>query len=70
VPGDVGIATPFALPSAAEISGVSPDLPLIAANAIDLLVAQLHRNDRGLPRKPKRLVVTGHWVEGDTLKPG
>lgn len=36
---------------------------VIAANAVDLVVGQLHRNERGAPEDVKMLLFPGHWVE-------
>ncbi|MGH7945767.1 MAG: Ig-like domain-containing protein [Opitutaceae bacterium] len=35
----------------------------IAASAVDLVVAQLHRNDRGIPAQPSSLLLDGVWRE-------
>jgi LacI family transcriptional regulator len=36
---------------------------LIAASAVDLVVAQLHRNERGVPAHPTTLLLEGEWKE-------
>lgn len=35
----------------------------IAASAVDLVVAQLHRNERGIPAHPSALLLDGTWRE-------
>ena len=35
----------------------------IAANAVDLVVAQLHRNERGIPAISTALLLDGAWRE-------
>jgi hypothetical protein len=35
--------------------------------AVDLLVDMMHRNERGIPPIPYRLMVEGSWCEGKTL---
>ena len=49
-----------------EMGGPGIDLrtDLIAASAVDLVVAQLHRNERGVPAHPVTLLLEGEWVEG------
>jgi hypothetical protein len=39
----------------------------IGVMAVDLLVDMLHRNERGVPAIPYRLMVEGSWCEGKTL---
>lgn len=36
----------------------------IAANAVDLVVAQLHNNEIGLPAFPRTILFTGRWLDG------
>jgi len=40
---------------------------LIAASAVDHLVAQLNRNEKGLPSCPQTVLIKGTWIEGETL---
>lgn len=45
---------------------VRPDL--IAASAVDMIVAQLHRNERGTPAHPTTVLLEGEWFElGDSV---
>jgi hypothetical protein len=39
----------------------------IGVMAVDLLVDMMHRNERGVPPIPYRLMVEGSWCEGKTL---
>jgi LacI family transcriptional regulator len=43
--------------------GVDQGYDLIAAHAVDLVVAQLHRNERGLPDVPRTLLFAGRWMD-------
>lgn len=36
--------------------------------AVDTVVAQIHRNERGLPVDPHSVLVSGRWVDGPTLR--
>lgn len=49
-----------------KCSGIRQDYEGVAAAAVDLVVAQLLRNERGLPVAPKVTMVEGQWVEGTT----
>ncbi|HEU5079461.1 MAG TPA: LacI family DNA-binding transcriptional regulator [Opitutaceae bacterium] len=50
-------------------SGVDPGHEMVAANAVDLVIGQMLRNETGIPEHPKELLFAGHWVEGSTLRP-
>jgi LacI family transcriptional regulator len=39
----------------------------IGAGAVDMVVAQIHRNETGVPLFPKTVLVESTWVEGTTL---
>lgn len=43
------------------LAGMDVCNDLIAANAVDLVVAQLHRNERGVPAHPTTLLLDGVW---------
>ncbi len=36
--------------------------------AVESLVAQIHRNERGLPTDPHTVMLSGRWVDGPTVK--
>ena len=36
--------------------------------AVDSVIAQIHRNERGLPVDPHTVMVSGRWVDGPTLR--
>ena len=37
--------------------------------AVDFVVGMLHRNERGVPVVPHRLLIDGVWIEGTTVRP-
>lgn len=45
------------------IAGIDQKTDLLGATAVDMLVAQLHRQERGLPTDPIVSMVEGKWVE-------
>jgi LacI family transcriptional regulator len=49
--------------SDAGLPGVDICNEVIAANAVDLVVAQLHRNEQGVPIHPTQLLLDGVWRE-------
>ncbi len=69
IPRDMGLVHPGLADDVAGWSGVDPDHYAQGAQAVDLLTAQVFRNERGLPRQPKRTTIKGRWVEGSTTRP-
>ena len=69
VPGDVSFAhlsvpsTPFAK---LKLSGLDQNWKVAAAAAVDSVVAQIYRNEQGIPAEPKTIMVEGRWAEGRT----
>lgn len=45
------------------LPGIDMREGMIAASAVDLVVAQLHRNERGVPALPTTLLLEGEWRE-------
>lgn len=67
-PRDIGYANLAVPPSSQVESGMRNDAVALAAGAVDLVDAQLRRNERGVPAKRKRMAVIGNWFEGSTLR--
>ena len=71
IPGDVSFAH-LSLPSKlfphSEISfsGLDQNWTQIGAAAVDLVVAQIYRNERGIPDISKTILLEGSWVEGES----
>jgi LacI family fructose operon transcriptional repressor len=68
VPGDVSCGTLYWKAARAEVSGFYQNHELMAAAAVDLVVAQLHRNERGLPASEKTILIQAEWREGTTMR--
>jgi DNA-binding LacI/PurR family transcriptional regulator len=49
-------------------SGIDPGHEMVAANAVDLVIGQMLRNETGIPEHPRQLLFAGHWVEGASLR--
>jgi LacI family transcriptional regulator len=39
----------------------------LGARGVELLIAQLQRNERGIPSPASTTMIPGHWVDGPTL---
>jgi LacI family transcriptional regulator len=46
------------------LSGVDTRHELIGAAAVDLVVSQLHRSERGRPEAPREILIKGVWRDG------
>jgi LacI family transcriptional regulator len=69
VPGEIGLAYLSDTHPGDEHSGVDENPRQVGAAAVDFVVAQIHRNERGVPALPRRLLIDGVWVEGATVRP-
>lgn len=67
VPEDVGFAH-LAWSPGDPWAGVNQNAELVGAAAIDLVDAQLRRNERGLPTPQKTMLIPGQWVAGPTVR--
>ncbi|HSI82549.1 MAG: LacI family DNA-binding transcriptional regulator [Candidatus Methylacidiphilales bacterium] len=65
VPGDVAVAH-LGVPSAfdSNVSGLDQSWTLAGASVVDAVVAQINRNERGIPARPQTIMLEGAWVEG------
>lgn len=49
-------------------AGMRQNHPVVGAAAVDLVIAQIHRGERGIPAVPKLLLVDGEWIDGPTIR--
>lgn len=69
VPGDIGFAhLGISEEMFGRIAGVDQNSRTAGAAAVDVIVGQHHRNERGIPMQPKSVLMEGTWMEGVTLK--
>lgn len=66
-PGDVDYVTLNWIRSEADIAGIDQRPAAIGAAAIDLLIAQIRRSERGAPKIPVTSMVEGVWVNGSSI---
>jgi DNA-binding LacI/PurR family transcriptional regulator len=73
---DLGLAIPAGvayveldLPdTSGACAGIDQHPEALAATVVDLLVAQLHRNELGVPALPKLMLIEGTWIPGATVR--
>ncbi len=76
IPADIGVALlgplPAALlgpvPPALRYAHIERDYHRLGHTAVDLVVDQLHRNERGVPSDPHSLLLDTRWVEGYSVR--
>jgi DNA-binding LacI/PurR family transcriptional regulator len=71
IPDDVAFAhlslpSHFELQPAVTFSGLDQNWRQVGAASVDLVVAQIYRNERGMPQNPKTILLEGFWVDGAT----
>lgn len=69
VPEDIALAVPSIPFRNDRYTGVDENVRLIGSIAVDTLVGMIHRNEKGVPQHPLRILVEGCWHEGETVKP-
>lgn len=69
VPVQVGLAltnTPY---REKRFSGINENPELVGATAVDVVVGMIHRNEFGVPRNARHILIQGTWQEGKTIRP-
>lgn len=66
VPEKVGFASICVLKP--KSSGIHQHFEAIGAAAVNLLVSQLHTNQRGVPKHPQAIQILGSWQPGATVR--
>lgn len=69
VPREVGFVHLNHLNRSGPCAGIDLKPTELGAAAIELVVAQIHRNERGVPPTPRTTTIEGVWVEGPTVLP-
>ena len=68
LPRDVGFGHLNWTERVAPCSGIDQRSHLLGAAAVEAVVAQLHRNERGLPAVARTVSIEGAWVDGPTTR--
>ena len=45
------------------------NLPKVGAAAAEYPAGLIHRNERGVPAMPQRVLIDGAWIDGRTVRP-
>jgi LacI family transcriptional regulator len=68
VPGDCGFANLSVGTAITNMAGANQNSRMIGASAVDMIVGQLHRNERGIPAHPKLTLISASWEDGPTVR--
>ena len=68
VPEAVGLVSLGVTAAEAHWAGMNQNAERVGAAALDLVDAQLRRNEFGIPAQQKTVVIPGHWVAGSTVR--
>lgn len=68
VPQDTGLVDLRCYDAESGYTGVHYDFQQTGAVGVELLVSQMHRQERGVPVRPQEVLLEGEWVEGTTLR--
>jgi LacI family transcriptional regulator/LacI family repressor for deo operon, udp, cdd, tsx, nupC, and nupG len=69
IPDELGVVSTWLIDQSGDISGICEDLEGIGRTAIKLLVRQIDRGERGVPKSPHRVLIDSYWHEGASLRP-
>jgi LacI family transcriptional regulator len=67
MPDNIGYATVSWNSQKAAYAGTYQNYELIGAEAVNIVVGRLNRNERGLPENPHIVLVKGRWIAGPSL---
>ena len=69
VPRDVGFVQLNWTERSSTCAAMDMQPALLGAVAVESVVAQLQRNEQGVPENPKTITLVSRWVDGPTLRP-
>lgn len=69
VPQDLGVALLGERFQEKGFARIDERSDRVGAAAVELVIAQLHRNERGLPPFPQAIHIEGVWEDGGSLRP-
>jgi len=69
VPRDVGFVQLNWTERFMPCAGLNHQPELLGAAAVESVVAQLQRNEQGVPENPKTIALVSRWVDGPTVRP-
>lgn len=68
VPRDVGFISLGGYGGHTSVTEVNQRPELVGEAAVDLLISQIHSNEKGIPKCPKVVMIEGSWQQGQTTR--
>lgn len=68
IPREIGMASLSCPAAGHRITGIFQNGRLLGASAVDLIIGQIERHERGLPEQAKVMMIEGAWNPGTTLR--
>jgi LacI family transcriptional regulator len=68
MPHEIGYVSLLADGSPEGAATVRPDWQALGAAALDVVAEQLIHNERGIPAKPRTVLIEGEWMPGATVR--
>jgi LacI family transcriptional regulator len=68
VPKQVGVAFLTHAKPGEALAGLYENPAEVGAAAVEYLTGMIHRNERGVPKLPRRLLIDGSWIDGRTVR--
>lgn len=68
VPEELGVAMLTKVKATRDVSGMNESPEEVGAAAIDYLVGMIQQGERGVPAKPRRVLIEGEWIDGRTVR--
>lgn len=68
VPEEIGFAYLDRATPGGELAGIDQMDASVGSAAVDIVVAQIHRNENGLPAYQKSMLIRGEWVDGWSVR--
>jgi LacI family transcriptional regulator len=68
VPEDIGVIQYEWRADHPDWAGMHQRNDLVGAAAVDMLIAMIHHQERGVPEHPRATMIGCHWVDGNTVR--
>lgn len=69
VPQDIALISVDRAPEYPKLGGFNQHHELHGSVAVDLVIEQILKNERGLPKIPREVLIKGGWVDGISVPP-
>lgn len=69
IPQDIGLVVHDWVPGMEGWAAINHRRDYIAEGAVDLLVMQLMRHERGVPEVPRQIAIPPEWMDGPSIRP-